>query len=66
MKTKPDSTGKPSKHEAMGQPGNITLSERDYVRVVAALADPAPPTPALMRAMREYESQREADPKGNR
>jgi len=65
MKTKPGSTDKPLKPEEAEQFSNITLSERDYARVVAALADPPQPTPALVRAMRHYQAQREADSKSN-
>jgi uncharacterized protein (DUF1778 family) len=40
----------------------IVLSERDFARFVEILNDPAPPAPALVRAMREYEALREAHP----
>jgi uncharacterized protein (DUF1778 family) len=60
MKTKSESTENAVEHS-----GNITLSERDYARVVAALTEPASPTPALVRAMRHYEEQSKANPTGN-
>ena len=62
MKTKPESTDKPSKPDAMELAGNITLSERDYARVVAAITEPAAPTPALVHAMSEYEAHCKTDP----
>lgn len=61
MKTKRETTDKLLKPEQVKQPGNITLSERDYARVAAALADPPKPTPTLVRAMRHYEAQCEVE-----
>jgi uncharacterized protein (DUF1778 family) len=43
----------------------IVLSERDFERFVEIITNPSPPTPALVRAMREYEAQRDAEPDGN-
>jgi uncharacterized protein (DUF1778 family) len=40
----------------------IVLSERDFESFVAALNDPAPPTPKLVRAMRAYEKLRAENP----
>ena len=40
----------------------LVLSERDFARFVEILNDPAPPAPALVRAMRDYQTTKAAHP----
>ena len=40
----------------------IVLSEAQFARFVAILDDPAPPTPALQKAMQEYQATKAAHP----
>src|SRR2546423_1898441 len=49
----------------LAQHEKIILSERDFQRCVEIITNPPPPTPALVRAMRQYDAQREAEPEGN-
>jgi uncharacterized protein (DUF1778 family) len=51
--------------EVLEQNEKITLSQRDFDKFVAAINEPPVPTPALARAMRRYEEQREGEPNGN-
>jgi uncharacterized protein (DUF1778 family) len=51
--------------EVLEQHEKILLSQRDFERFAAAINKPAPPTPALVRAMRKYETQRDADSTDN-
>jgi uncharacterized protein (DUF1778 family) len=43
----------------------ITLSERDFARFVALLENPAPPTPALRKAINDYRRLKVARPESN-
>lgn len=40
----------------------MVLSERDFARFAEILNDPAPPTPALKRAMGDYQKAKKAHP----
>lgn len=42
----------------------LELSGRDFQRFLDAIATPAPPTPELAIAMKEYEQARNAEPEG--
>ena len=43
----------------------ITLSERDFARFVASLENPAPPTPALRKAISDFRRLKVAHPEAN-
>ena len=43
----------------------ITLSERDFAQFIAALDNPAPPTPELRAALAEYLRLKAAHPEAN-
>lgn len=45
--------------------GNITLSDRDFLRFVEQIENPPPPMPELREAMAEYRRLRSAQPEAN-
>jgi uncharacterized protein (DUF1778 family) len=51
--------------EVLEQHEKIMLSQRDFERFVTVINEVPTPTPALVRAMRKYEKQRDADSTGN-
>ena len=48
--------------QGWGKRESLVLSPQNFEQCLAILQDPAPSTPALVRAMREYEALREAYP----
>lgn len=49
-------------HSVLAEQERIVLSEQQFARFVEILEDPAPPAPALVRAMQEYQSTKAAHP----
>lgn len=49
-------------HSVLAEQERIVLSEAQFARFVEILDDPAPPTSALQKAMREYQTTKAAHP----
>lgn len=49
-------------HSVLAEQERIFLSERDFARFVEILEDPSPPSPALVKAMRDYQKTKAAHP----
>ena len=49
-------------HSVLAEQERIVLSEAQFARFVEILEDPAPPTPALVKAMEKYQATKAAHP----